>query len=71
MPADNHDFNTEALWDQLLSRQQDQIRKAYYALTATERKAVLNHLIRMSSEAGWHEEQRVSAQAALQVIADR
>ena len=58
----------EILWDNLLSRQPDQVRAAFATLTVTEQQAVLDHLRRMSQEAGWHPEQRRSAQAALDAL---
>ena len=58
-------------WDQLLSRQPEQIQAAFSQLTAEERSAVVAHLRRMASEPGWLEVQRASAQAALAVVADR
>ena len=58
----------EVLWDNLLSRQPDQVRAAFVTLTKAEQQAVLDHLRRMSQEAGWHPEQRRSAQAALDAL---
>jgi hypothetical protein len=63
-----HDSSLEALWEQLLSRQAEQVRGAFSCLTAQEKESVLAHLRRMASEAGWHPEQRLSAQAALEAI---
>ena len=60
----------EILWDSLLSRQPAQIRAAYASLTGAEQQAVLNHLRRMAQEPGWNPEQRKSAQAALDALAD-
>jgi len=58
----------ETLWDRLLSRQPEQVRAAYASLDEKEKKAVLTHLERIVSEPGWHPEQRLSAQAALEVL---
>jgi hypothetical protein len=58
----------ENLWGQLLSRQADLVRQAYDLLSPAERQAVLSHLQRMANEPGWHEEQRISAQAALNAL---
>ena len=71
MPGDNGDLYTESLWDRLLSRQQDLIRDSYFTLSAEERESVFKHLVRMTNEPGWHEEQRISAQAALRAISDQ
>jgi hypothetical protein len=60
----------EILWDQLLSRQVDLIRLAFKSLSPESRQSVLTHLRRMVFEPGWHAEQRISAQAALDALAD-
>ncbi|MGE5224267.1 MAG: hypothetical protein ACM3PY_17660 [Omnitrophica WOR_2 bacterium] len=60
----------EKLWDDLLSRQDDQVRSAYQSLTSDEQGAVLEHLQRMAAEPGWHPEQRLSAQAALRALGE-
>jgi hypothetical protein len=59
----------ETLWDRLLSREPEQIRSAFAALALDEQRAVAAHLQRMAAEPGWHPEQRLSAQAALDAIA--
>jgi hypothetical protein len=59
----------EVLWDQLLSRQAGQIQQAFRSLSPADRQEVLAHLQRMSDELGWHPEQRLSAQAALDALA--
>jgi hypothetical protein len=58
----------EIVWEALLSRDENQIRPAYQALDAETRQAVGAHLRVMTSEDGWHPEQVISAQAALDVI---
>lgn len=58
----------EDLWDGLLSRQPELVRAAFSSLDLAERAAVLAHLQRIVSEAGWHPEQRLSAQAALDAL---
>jgi hypothetical protein len=60
----------EQLWDQLLSRQPDQIVAAYLRLAVAEQAYVVRHLERMAAEPGWYPEQRLSAQAALAAIKD-
>ncbi len=59
----------EQLWDNLLSRQPDRIQSAYATLDTHNQKAVLAHLNRMVKEPGWQPEQRLSAKAAIKVIA--
>jgi len=58
----------EQIWNQLLSRQPEQVRQAYTNLNPVEQKTVLEHLRVMVTEPGWHQEQRFSAQAALDAI---
>ncbi len=58
----------EELWEKLLSRDQDLIENAFMSLTRTEQNQVFNHLKTMSTESGWHEEQKISADAAIEVI---
>jgi hypothetical protein len=58
----------EALWDRLLSRRPAAVWDAFHSLPPEEQKAVLEHLYRMASEPGWHEEQRLSAEAALAAL---
>ena len=58
----------EDLWDGLLSRQPELVRAAFSSLDLAERAAVLAHLQRIVSEAGWRPEQRLSAQAALDAL---
>lgn len=58
----------EDLWDGLLSRQPALVLTAFSTLDSDQRVAVLAHLQRIVSEAGWHPEQRLSAQAALDAL---
>jgi hypothetical protein len=60
----------EELWENLLSRQPELIRPVFVHLAVEEQREVIAHLQRMSSEAGWHIEQRRSAQAALAALQD-
>jgi hypothetical protein len=55
----------EKLWDDLLSRQPEKVRSAFFSLTDAEQAAVLAHLQRMASEAAWQPELRASARSAL------
>lgn len=56
------------LWAALLSRRPDQVRLAYRSLEAEQQRSVRAHLLRMAHEADWHDEQRLSAQAALEAL---
>ncbi len=58
----------EQLWDGLLSRQPEQIRSAYAGLDAAGKQAILTHLKKMTTEDGWLDVQRESAQAALDAL---
>jgi hypothetical protein len=60
----------EQLWDNLLSRQLERVRKAYRSLDKDEQVAVLAHLRKMESEPGWHPEQRTSAIVALEALGE-
>lgn len=60
----------ERLWAGLLSRDADQVRATWDTLNTEEQQAVHAHLIRMATEAGWTEPQRISAQAALDALSD-
>lgn len=61
-------LNIQDLWDTLLSRQAEQVRSAFALLDPEQQRAVLAHLQRMTEEPGWHPEQRLSAQAALEAL---
>ena len=63
-------LNLEDLWDALLSRQPEQVRIAFRSLEPDLQRSVLAHLQRMTSKPGWHTEQRLSAQAALEALQD-
>ncbi len=62
--------NPEELWNRLLSRETGLIRAAFASLSAEQKAAVLAHLTRMAEESGWHDEQRASALAALDALAE-
>ncbi len=69
MSNDSILFSTpEDVWEAILSRQPGSIRAAFAGLEAAEQAAVLAHLRRMSTEEGWHPEQRRSAQEALAAL---
>lgn len=58
------------IWIELLSRDEHRIRKAFSQLNQAERISARAHLIKMTTEDGWHLEQVRSAQAALDAIKD-
>jgi len=61
----------EQAWDDLLSRDNRRICKRFASLDPESQKTVLEHLNKMASEDGWHPEQALSAQAALQALKER
>ena len=60
----------QRLWGSILSRQPALIRETWAGLSEEERGSVHAHLQRMVSEDGWAGPQRISAQAALDALAD-
>lgn len=60
----------ENLWDGLLSRQPGLVRATFSTLDTEARAEIFAHLQRIVSEAGWHPEQRLSAQSALDALED-
>ena len=58
----------EALWNDLLSRKAELVRKAFNSLDAENQKTVIVHLQRMVKESGWQPEQRTSARVALRAL---
>ena len=67
--SDNSNYlELEPLWERLLSREEMQVKTAFSSLSESEQEAVLIHLRRMAQEDGWHSEQRISAQIALDVL---
>jgi hypothetical protein len=63
-----NDLNIENLWDALLSRQAEKVRAAFRSLDDEQQRAAYAHLQRMAREPGWHLEQRLSAQVALEIL---
>ncbi len=59
----------DIFWENMLSRDPARVRDAWGTLTVEERIAIRAHLVRMASEEGWAEPQRISAQAALDALA--
>lgn len=62
------DDDPEVFWEQMLSRDADQIRVAWRNLAGDQQLAVYTHLRRMVSEEGWTEPQRLSARVALDAL---
>ena len=58
----------EDLWDKILSRQHEQIRKAFMSLRSDEQQSVLTHIKHMATDPDWHPEQRLSAQVAIEAL---
>ncbi len=61
----------EYIWDNILSRSPERIRKVFTQLDEASQREVIAHLQKMISESGWHTEQVVSAKAALDALADQ
>ena len=61
-------LSIELLWDGLLSREPQKIKSIFRDLNQSERSIVIEHLNRMTTEDGWHPEQKSSAQISLQTI---
>lgn len=70
MAIDQTSSHLERLWEQLLSKEPEQIRAAFRILDPASQRAVLAHLRRMAAEEGWQPAQRLSAQAALDALKD-
>lgn len=59
----------ERFWGEILSREPARIQAAMATLEdAEQREGVIAHLRRMTTEEGWLEPQRISAQAALEAL---
>lgn len=58
----------DSIWTEILSRNVMRIRSAYTSLATEEQSQVAAHLRKMVSEEGWHPEQVISAQIALEAI---
>jgi hypothetical protein len=61
-------LSLEEFWEELLSRQPSRITAAYAKISGAEKDSIIKHLNKMTTEPGWHPEQRKSAQAALNVL---
>lgn len=58
----------EEVWDDILSRHPNRIKRRFQLLDQTSQQEVILHLQRMVTEAGWQEPQIVSARAALNAL---
>jgi NADH:ubiquinone oxidoreductase subunit E len=59
----------ENFWAEILSREPARIQAAMATLEDDEqREAIIVHLRRMTTEEGWLEPQRISAQVALEAL---
>jgi uncharacterized protein YfbU (UPF0304 family) len=58
----------ELFWESLLSRQPDQIQAAFNSVDKNTQEQVLEHLRQMVNKEGWHPEQVLSAQTALEIL---
>ena len=58
----------EKTWDGILSREEVTIKETFASLDPESKKVVFDHLHKMAAESGWHPEQVISAQTALQVL---
>jgi len=58
----------EDFWGELLSRDPNRIKKSFEDLDDSDRQAVVDHLITMTSAEGWHSSQKRSARIALKAI---
>ena len=68
MTVNSTPLPVEKIWENLLSREVAMIQKAYQGLEIDDQNNVLAHLQRMSTEPGWHAEQKRSAEIALKAI---
>jgi hypothetical protein len=57
-----------SFWTEILSRDAARTQVAFATLNAEEQGDLIAHLQRMATEIGWHEEQAVSAHAALAAL---
>ena len=58
----------EQLWEAILSRDAGLVAAAYSELDEIDRKEINKHLIKMTTEPGWHADQQRSAQIAIDII---
>jgi hypothetical protein len=56
------------VWEMILSRQPEIIKKIFDSLDDEEKNSVMDHLLKMKSGSGWQPGQRESARTALDAI---
>ena len=61
----------EEIWDKLLSRNVHSIEDVIENLSQDEYEEIFSHLKRMTIEADWHPEQKISANFALKLMEKR
>lgn len=59
---------TEQIWDGILSQDSTLILATYNDENEANQKVILSHLQKMVNDEGWHLEQKMSAQIALDCI---
>jgi hypothetical protein len=64
----DENIDLEELWNDLLSRESKKVQRAFSRLDKKSQQVVVQHLNRMAVEAGWHPEQRISAEAAIKAL---
>jgi hypothetical protein len=64
---ENHEVPA-AFWEKMLSRDPNLVRVTFSRLSIKDRERILAHLKHMTEETGWHKEQTISAQFALDVL---
>lgn len=58
----------EKAWNDLLSREPERIESCFKSLDVQSQTVVIDHLKLMITDEGWHPEQVVSAQQALNTL---
>ena len=58
----------EQFWAGILSRNPEEIMNAFLTVPPVIQKSCIEHLQKMISESGWHDEQIKSAQFALEIL---
>jgi len=63
-------LSEEQIWEAILSRQPDVIRRAFLQLDEASRASVMAHLHKMAVGEGWQAEQSNSARIAIDALKD-
>lgn len=64
-------MSLDDFWESIFSGDPVRVRDAWGDMTDDEARAVLDHLRRMTTEDGWAEAQRQSAETALRLIREQ